>query len=136
MYRYQILDHSADIKLKIEADSLKELFRGAAIALSEILAQEEDIDYKTKIGEEISLRSYDYNVLLVDFLNEILALSDIKNSVFKEIIIKEISENEIFAIIKGHPIRRFNREIKAVTYHQLEIKKVNNLYQTIILFDI
>jgi len=136
MYRYQILDHSADIKLKIEADSLKELFRGAAIALSEILAQEEDIDYKTKIEEEISLRSYDYNVLLVDFLNEILALSDIKNSVFKEIIIKEISENEIFAIIKGYPIRRFNREIKAVTYHQLEIKKVNNLYQTIILFDI
>jgi SHS2 domain-containing protein len=136
MYRYQILDHPADIKLKIEADTLEDLFKGSAIALSEILVQEEDIDYRIKIEEKISLSSYDLNALLVDFLGEILAISDIKNAVFKEIFIEKLLDNEISAIIKGYPVKRFNKEIKAVTYHQLEIKKVDDLYQAIILFDI
>jgi SHS2 domain-containing protein len=136
MYRYQILDHPADIKLKIEADTLEDLFKGSAIALSEILVQEEDIDYRIKIEEKISLSSYDLNALLVDFLSEILAISDIKNAVFKEIFIEKLLDNEISAIIKGYPVKRFNKEIKAVTYHQLEIKKVDDLYQAIILFDI
>jgi len=136
MYRYQILDHPADIKLKIEADTIEDLFKGSAIALSEILVQEEDIDYRIKIEEKISLSSYDLNALLVDFLGEILAISDIKNAVFKEIFIEKLLDNEISAIIKGYPVKRFNKEIKAVTYHQLEIKKVDDLYQAIILFDI
>ena len=104
--------------------------------MSEILVQEEDIDYRIKIEEKISLSSYDLNALLVDFLSEILAISDIKNAVFKEIFIEKLLDNEISAIIKGYPVKRFNKEIKAVTYHQLEIKKVDDLYQAIILFDI
>ncbi|MGE4554734.1 MAG: archease [Candidatus Paceibacterota bacterium] len=137
MYRFQRLPHPADIRIKIEADSLEELFKGALKVLEEILEPDNYQKKKNLIfEEEINLTSYDLTSLLIDFLNQVLALSEIKKAIFSEIIFKKLSENEFSGIIKGYPVKKFSTGIKAVTYYQAEIIKNNNLYQTIIVFDI
>lgn len=138
MYQYKKLEHPADIKILVKADNLKDLFKGSALALKEILFLKDlkNKEKKEKVEKEIWINSLDSTSLLIDFLNQILTFSDIENAVFDEIEIKKLTETEIFATIKGGKIEKFDQEIKAVTYHQSEIKKINGFYQTIIIFDI
>ncbi len=136
MYQIKNLNHPADIKILIKGDSIKNLFIGSAIALAEILATEENIQKDQIVEKEVSLQSIDISSLLIDFLSQILAFSDIENAVFKEIEIIKLTENEIFAKIKGYRVKKFDKEIKAVTYYQSLIKKQGNLYTATILFDI
>lgn len=135
-YFYNILEHPADIKLKITADSVEELFIGALKGMAEILALKEDLT-KEKIEKRIKVSSLDTSSLLVDFLSEVLTLSDIEDGVFNEIKIESLKENKIEAEITGFRVKKFKEEIKAVTYHQLEIKINNqNQFEAEILFDI
>jgi len=135
-YLYEILEHPADIRLKVKATSLEEIFEGALKGMAEILALKENF-LNEKIEKEIKVNSLDLNSLLVDFLSEVLTLTDINDSVFNEIEIVSLKENEIIAKIKGFKIKEFKEEIKAVTYHNLEIKKnEKNEYEVEVLFDI
>ncbi|MGB9680966.1 MAG: archease [Minisyncoccia bacterium] len=136
MYQFKKLHHPADIKILVKADSIKNLFIGSARALAEILSSKENVRKDQVIEKEISLQSIDISSLLIDFLSQILAFSDIENAIFKEIEIIKLTENEVFAKIKGQPVTKFDQEIKAVTYYQSLIEKQGNLYTTTILFDI
>ena len=74
---------------------------------------------------------------MIDFLNKILTLSDIERAVFPVATIQKLTDNKIEAEITGYPIERFDKEIKAVTYHQLKIEKTKEkMLKTTILFDI
>lgn len=135
-YFYNILEHPADIKLKITADSLEELFEGALKGMADILAFKEDLT-KERITKKIQVSSVDTSSLLVDFLSEVLALTDIEDSVFNDLKIIHLKEREIEAEISGSKVKKFKEEIKAVTYHKAEVKKNNqNQFEAEILFDI
>jgi len=85
---------------------------------------------------KIKIKSADEQSLLVDFLSEALTLSDINNEVYFEVRFKNLAETELEAEIFGQPIQRFDLEIKAVTYHGLESKKVGDHWEATVLFDI
>lgn len=135
-YSYNLLEHPADIKLKIVADSLGELFEGALKGMAEILVLKEDFTSE-EVRKKIKVSSIDISSLLVDFLSEVLALSDINDCVFIELLIINLKDNEIEAEIKGFKVNKFKEEIKAVTYHKTEVKKNSqNQFEAEILFDI
>jgi len=134
--KYKILPHIADIKLKVTADSLEELFSGALKGMAEILTLKKDLTTK-QVKKEIKISSIDFSSLLIDFLSEILTLSDIEDSVFTDINIKKFLDKEIEAEILGFKVRQFKEEIKAATYHRAEIKKnEKGKWEVEILFDI
>ena len=86
---------------------------------------------------EVKLEAPDMEQLLVDWLSELLYLSDVEETLFCEFEVK-IRGNKLEGKARGEKIdlarHGFNTEIKAVTYHMLEIDKVNNTVQ--VLFDI
>ena len=135
-YQLKILEHPADIKLKIIASSKKELFKGALKGMASIINGQECLKEEV-IEKKIEILSLDEETLLVDFLNEVLAQTDIYNSVFSGIEIEEFTNQKIKGKIKGHKIERFKEEIKGVTYHGLDIiKNKKGLWEVTILFDI
>jgi len=135
-YQLKILEHPADIKLKIIASSKKELFKGALKGMASIINGQECLKEEV-IEKKIEILSLDEETLLVDFLNEVLAQTDIYNSVFSEIKIEEFTSQKIKGKIKGHKIERFKEEIKGVTYHDLDIiKNEKGTWEVTILFDI
>ena len=69
-------------------------------------------------------------------MSESLYLSDVNNETYFDVKFKKFNENELVAKIKGREVKKFNLEIKAVTWHDLEIKKKDNLWQATVLFDI
>jgi len=135
-YKYKILPHPADIKLEITASSKEDIFRGALEGMAYII--QPNISKNSNLRkEEIEVHSMDINALLVDFLNEVLAKSDIHNSIFDNIKIEKLTDDHIKGIIEGRNVKEFSEEIKAVTYHELNINQdKNGDWKVIILFDV
>lgn len=137
-YQISVLEHPADIRLKITASSKKDLFQGALKGMTLIIAGRKIIKKGEQlIAKQIEVLSPEKNTLLVDFLNEVLAKTDIYHSVFPEIEIEELTERKIRGTIKGQKVKEFKEEIKAATYHGLDIvQNEEGLWEVIILFDV
>ncbi len=136
MKKYEILEHKADLKIRIFGKDKKELFFNALLAMSESTKAETSKPEK-KVKRKIEIKSGDLATLLVDFLSEALYLSQVQKEVFSDIIIKKFTDKELEGVITGQKIERFGEDIKAVTYHQLEVKQnKDGSWQATILFDI
>ncbi len=134
MKEYEILEHTTDLKIRAFGKTKEELFSNLLKGI--FLAARPEIKDKIEKIKKVKIRSIDEQGLLVDFLSEALTLSDINNEAYFEARFKKLTETELEAEILGQPIKKFGLEIKAVTYHGLEIKKVKGLWEATVLFDI
>lgn len=137
---YQILSHTADVRLKAEGHTIEELFCAALRGMAEIQNAKrarQPADENEKVKKEIHITSPDQTALLIDFLSEALAQSHIEKTVFDEVIVKKLSDTKLEAEITGERVEGFGEDIKAVTYHGAQIiKNAAGNYEVTILFDI
>ncbi len=137
MKKFEILDHPADLKIRAFGRNLPEVFVNMALAMAEQQTRNSEIK---KLGnwETAEIESTDLESLLIDWLNEILYQSEVNKKVDFDFEIIEFSEKpyKIKARIKGVPVEENNTDIKAATYHDLEIKKVGDNWEVIVIFDI
>lgn len=140
--KYRFLEDVAiaDIAYEAYGKDLNELFENAAMAIFELSAKINTIDAKKKIEFEVENEKIDN--LLYDFLSEILFLKDSKYMVFKNVKV-EIKENKHFelkAFLEGDTInpekQQLENDIKAVTMHMFELKKVKDGYKATVVVDI
>lgn len=77
--------------------------------------------------------------LLVAWLRELLFQFSARDFLFKDFSIEDISPTHIKAAARGERINRdrheLKKEIKAVTYHELKVEKVGDLWQGQVIFD-
>ncbi|MEK7192164.1 MAG: archease, partial [Patescibacteria group bacterium] len=74
---------------------------------------------------------------LVDFLSEALALSHIHKEIYNKVIFRKFSPNSLEADLEGAPAEFFDEDIKAVTYHEADVKKdAKGNWSAAIIFDI
>jgi len=139
--KFKFVDHTADIAVDAEADTIEELFIISAQAWKESVFGESIIEEKEK--KKIDIAERDTELLLVKFLDELNFLFQAKKwacGSIKEIIIKKNKEWYLSALILGELFKEkkhsVNAEIKAVTFHQLEIRNISGKYSTRIVFDI
>jgi len=134
MKKYEILEHKADLKIRAFGKTKEELFSNMLLAMTEsqkatILPQEVRRDFKIK--------SSDLPSLLVDFLSEGLYLSQVNKEVYKEVRFKEFTDNEIKGELIGQKVESFGEDIKAVTYHDLDLhQEKDGIWEATVLFDI
>ncbi|MBU4346423.1 MAG: archease [Candidatus Omnitrophica bacterium] len=138
MKNYQIIEHTADIGIRVKARDLKELFKNAARAMFDIMA--ETIEKKSQRTEKFALkqRAADREELFINWLNELLSLSATQGLVFKDFKIERLDEGSIEAIVTGNDIKSYkvNTEIKAATYHELKLEKASSGWQAEVIFDV
>lgn len=138
MKSFRILSHTADIRLKAEASSLKELFSSALEGMNEIIKKDFCASEKSfTMKEEISVASSDTTALLIDFLSEVLSLSQQNHALYCFAEFSELKDKSLKAKLSGKKVDEFDEDIKAVTYHEADIKKnTNGRYETVVIFDI
>lgn len=137
MPRYQLLSHTADVRLKVYGKNYEELFQNAAFGLANVLYNK--IERKIKLArghKKITARSIDAATLLADFLNQILAESNIEKKVFPRVKILKVSPREVEAQLFGVSVDHFDEDVKAVSYHNAEIRKTNNGLEAEFVLDI
>jgi SHS2 domain-containing protein len=138
MKKYEFIDHTADVCIKAFGNNISESFENAAKGMFDLIT---DNSYIENIGQyEIYLKSEELELLLVEWLSELLFLNTSRNLVFGffKVDICE-SKNSLSAKIFGEKFslskHKVGVEIKAVTYHMLEIRKKKPYYVQV-LFDI
>ena len=134
---YKLLEHTADIRMVVQGDSLESLFSEAVYGMMKILEPETD-EQKGQFTERvITIEATDTTALLIDFLNEVLLSANLHKETYNEINFKSLSQHSLEAILHGVAVRSFGDDIKAVTYHEAEVKRnEDGTWETMIIFDI
>ncbi len=94
-----------------------------------------ELKHADRYHKELHLFSLDRETILVTFLNELLFFLEESRVAFDKF---EISTNEsgIDALLEGDQVLSQSKEIKAVTYHNLQINESSGILETTIVFDV
>ena len=140
------IEHTADKGLYAEGSSLEEFFSNMAIGMYHVIYDNiSKINIqRAKKKKSIVLEEPALSDLLVSWLGEINFIHLVENIYITKIkqirISKEINKYILRADLTGIdslPFKIFIKtEIKAVTYHQLKIKKTETGYQGQVIFDV
>lgn len=141
---YEELSHTAEIGLRLEADTAVNLFTCAALAMFHLiqpaLFNETDtsaMETKPSAWRQIALSASDQESLLVDWLSELLYLYETTGLVLSRYNIRTWEPTFIEATVAGvKPERPPAMSVKAVTSHQLEVAQTADNWQARIFFDI
>lgn len=138
MKNYEVLEHTADIGIRVRAGDLAGLFKNAGLAITDMSAEKQKTQYPGKHKFVITQKADNLEELFVNWLNELLSASAVESLIFEDIQINQVNEKFIDAIAIGSDIRNYkvNTEIKAATYHQLKVEKTGSLWQAEVIFDV
>jgi SHS2 domain-containing protein len=143
--KYEFFDVTADVGYKAYGNSLANAFENAAIAMFEVITDTSTI--KHSIQKQIELEAEDKQALLYDWLSELLFFHDAEYMVFSKFDVKIYSkvdeDPEIYYLVatawgeEFDPLRHERRsEVKAVTYHMMDIKDENLNVMVQVILDI
>ena len=129
MKKFEYFDATADIGFKAYGENLNEAFENAGLAIFNIISNTDDITPTREISFEVT--SEDDVSLLYDYLEELLFYHETEFMLFSRFHV-EIDENfHLKATIGGEAIDwdRHERktEIKAITFHKMEVKKAEHV---------
>ena len=126
MKKFEYFDVTADIGFYAFGNTLNESFENAGLAIFNIISNTNNISPEKSIEFEIT--SEDDVSLLYDYLEELLFYHEVEFMLFSEfnVQIDEIDGTyNLKACIKGENINcdkhDRNCEIKAITFHQMEV---------------
>lgn len=131
---FEEIDHTADWAYRVWAPSLEELFIQAAISLFTLAGIQ--LVKGVQVKREIELCGIDYESLLVAWLNELLYLRESENLGFNYFEILNLGPQNLKIYLRGAPIQDWTKFIKAVTYHNLSIKKNDQGFETTLVLDV
>lgn len=138
MEKYILIDHTADIGIDVFGASLQKLFANAAFALFDIITDLSKVE--GKVEYKISISGIDKEQLLVNWLQELLYLHDVRNILFNDFCIVDITDTQLNATVRGDVIcddkHVIKTEIKAVTYHCLSVIRENDCWKARVIFDL
>lgn len=135
MKPFEMLEHTADIRIRAFGSTLEMLFSNAACGMSAYIFGEEIFSLPVLGHTAFQIVSHDRESLLVDWLSEILLLELSQSKAFTKFDINFPAQGELLA--KAYYVSLAPLEdIKAVTYHNLKIELINGLWQATVTFDI
>ncbi len=132
--QFDEVEHTADIAIRVWGHSLGELFANAAYGMACQLADVEDVELTTE--RRLELQAEDVEMLLVEWLSELLYLGEREDVVFVAFDVSEVTPQELHAVARGGPIVEHQAHIKAVTFSELDVRRIDDRYETIIVFDV
>ena len=136
--RFELVDHTGDLGVRVFGASLPRLFEQAAQALTFILTDPETI--RIKETRKILLEAKTDEELLITWLNELVYLFDTEGLLFRAYEVLSVHDHLLEALAQGeiyvegrHSIRT---PVKAATYHQLKIENHQGVWTVQVIFDV
>ena len=136
---FTIIDHTADLGLRIRGETLEALFENAAQAMLQLMVKAQILQPTDSVA--VHLDGRDLEDLLVRWLGEVLYWFEGEKKVTVHARILSLLPEHLEATLDTIPYDPDNHEIlseiKAVTYHQIEISRKNdNLWEANVIFDL
>lgn len=124
---------SAEWKVTIRADTLEELFVEAAQLVGRQCGRTRD-----EFGpwRTVRVSGADQATLLVDWLNELIGLSEVERRAFDEVRALRLYDTRVTADIRGRPVLEWTSPLKAATLHGLKVERDGPRWKAEVLFDV
>jgi SHS2 domain-containing protein len=130
---YREIEHTADCELHVwgsdESTLLEQSARGMYDLSQTILAS------KPRVVREFKIHFLDRESLIVDFLSELLFYGEDEGLGFDTFQIA-LDRGICTCCVIGAPIANHGKEIKAVTYHGMEVSETAHGLEVRIVFDV
>ena len=133
-FGFRELAHTADWELQVWAPDLATLLEQAARGMYAITGMQ--LNASSPEQRSLAIHASDAEGLLVRFLGELLWLEQAEGLAFDRISIKVNEANDLWAELQGGPVSNLDKEIKAVTYHNMKVETTAQGLQVNITFDV
>ena len=117
----------ADVAFVVRADSLQSLFGSAARALTEVMVDRRSL--MARVERRVDLGPAPVDILLYDFLTELIVMKDVDSLLFKDFQVSLTSgrDKRLTCKMRGEEIARdrhkLRNDVKAVTMHMFGVKR-------------
>ncbi len=132
---FTLIHHTADVRVRVDAESLEDLFRDSVRGMYAVMRGEahggEPVRRTISVDE-----SADTTSLLVDFLNEVLNRAQIGRELFDDLVFTRFDATSLTAELSGRAPAEFEEDVKAVTYHEADVRMENGRWTTMLVFDL
>jgi SHS2 domain-containing protein len=123
--RYQLLEHTADVAVRVRGRDLPELFRALAFAVVDLMARAESVAPQ----EERRLEAHGGSIeeLVVAWANEILFRLETERLLLPWLDIEAVTPTCVRGIARGESLdadrHGWKGELKSATYHELAVRR-------------
>jgi SHS2 domain-containing protein len=133
---YELVHHTADVRLRVAASSVEELFRDAVRGMYAVMRGEREENAHDVVRTIEVEDSPDTTALLVDFLNEVLNRAQIGRELFSDVVFMRFDGTSLTAELSGIAPASFEEDVKAVTYHEADVRQDGGGWTTMLVFDL
>ncbi len=134
----EFIDHTADVGICVRAPTLEKLFTRAAWGMFSIITDMDTVR-STQITR-VAIEANDSGSLLVQWLSELNYRHVTTHRLFSSFDIISLGDHRLEAEIGGETIDRqrhtIHTEIKAVTFHELQLAHDDKDWKARIIFDV
>ncbi len=137
MEKYKFVDDlTSDVMFEAYGRDVKEVFENSAEAMFSVICRVKDVAQRKIVKVEVSGNGPED--LLINWLQELIALVDTEGMFFSKFEIIEIGDNGLTARIYGEPMRPEKGEtvVKAVTYYKFALEATQFGYKATVSLDI
>ena len=138
MGRYEVIDHTAEAGITVYAATPSDLFETAAEGMMSLIVDAASVE--SRVWVERRVEAEDLEGLLVAWLNDLIAMLGAESFVPKVFVVDEVTETRLRATVHGEPVdpnrHRFRLDVKAATYHMLEISESDRGWSAKVIFDV
>lgn len=133
--QFQIVEHTADWSIRARGADFAHLLVSAAYGMSSLLV--DDVDSLALTEEQaVNVEAFDRESVLVEWLGELAYFAERDGIVFGHFEIQEATPMVVRATVRGTRVSEMHKHIKAVTYHNLEVKETSAGLEAEIVFDV
>lgn len=129
---------AADVGIRGWGPTLETAFRQTGLGLFALMVDAESIEERE--SREVRAQGDTPETLLVNWLNDCLYLHDVEGFLARRIDFAVFEERRLHSILWGEAVdpgrHRLGTVVKAATYHQLTIGRVNDGWEIRVILDI
>ena len=134
MTGFEEIEHTADRAFRVTGRDLAELLENAARAIHAL--DQPQPPGKLSATREVDVEGVDSESLLVNWLNEILYLEQAHQLVCERFHIDDLKNHRLRARVETRECDRSSTHIKAVTFHNLKIRRTSKGLEAEIVLDV
>ena len=135
---YELVDHTADIGVRLWGPTAEEVFEQAALALFSLVCDPLETGELETV--EVTLEAEGMDLLLAAWLNELLYVYEARELVLTQFDIDELGEHALRARVSGEPFDAHRHivcgGVKAATLHELALERRDDGWQGFVLLDV
>jgi Uncharacterized conserved protein len=137
----QEIDHTGDIGIQVTAASLEQLFERAALGTFYVLADLSAVEPEEETA--VTVEGRDRAALMVRWLSELNYRHTVDRHLFCDFTVEAIEETDdglaLTGTARGEPIDPARHivytEIKAITFHGMEVRETDDGWAVQVIFD-